>query len=113
MKTDILHKGLTTTLGALGALAVATPLLTGAAQAQSEKLDLKGLTCERFLDLDTAVQPRYVYWLDGYTQAGNEVYEVDTDWMAKPVVDVVTECKRDPGQTAADAVEKTRQANSG
>lgn len=111
---------MTETRTLLAALALAgTTALGGAFAAQaagtdakSGTMDLKGLTCQKLLDVDAELQPRVVYWLDGYTQAGNAVYQVETDWMAAPVANVVTECRNAPERMASEVVREQRESYS-
>lgn len=105
----------TRTLLAALALAGTTALGGGVAAAagtdatSAGTMDLEGLTCQKLLDVDSEMQQRIVYWLDGYTQAGNAVYQVERDWMEAPVANIVTECKRAPERTASEVVREQRQ----
>ena len=100
----------TRTLLATLILAGATVLGGGVAAAQdSGTMDLKGLTCQKLLDVDSEMQQRIVYWLDGYTQAGNAVYQVRSEWMEAPVANIVTECKRAPERMASEVVQEQRE----
>jgi hypothetical protein len=70
------------------------------ASTPAKKVKAKEMTCEEFLALGTEVQPRVVYWLEGYTQSGKaEDGEIDVDAIERPVAMVVTECHKAPKAT--------------
>lgn len=93
------------------ALAGAAGVASAEAATDSGTEDLEGLTCQKLLDVDAEMIPRYVYWLDGHTQGGEGVYQVRSKWMAAPVANVVTECERDPSRMASEVVREQRQSH--
>jgi hypothetical protein len=62
-----------------------------ASASKPGKVKAKQITCEEFLALGTDVQPRVVYWIEGYSKAGRpEAAEIDLDALERPVAMVVT-----------------------
>lgn len=78
-----------------------------ASASKPEKVKPKEMTCEDFLALGTDVQPRVVYWIEGYSKAGRpEEAEIDFEALDRPVVMAVTECQRAPKATLWEKVKK-------
>jgi acid stress chaperone HdeA len=78
-----------------------------ASASKPGKVKAKQITCEEFLALGTDVQPRVVYWIEGYSKAGRpEAAEIDLDALERPVAMVVTECQRAPKATLWEKVKK-------
>ncbi len=72
----------------------------GAAAYAASTVKPKEMTCEEFLALGTEVQPRVVYWMEGYSKSGKpEDAEIDMDALERPVAVVVTECRKAPRST--------------
>lgn len=70
-----------------------------------KKLKAKDMTCEDFLALGREVQPRVVYWIDGYTKSGRlEGEDIDVESFERPVAVVVTECKQTPKASLMDKI---------
>jgi len=95
---------------------VAVPMVVGLAAlglgsvshaAKTNKtLKAKEMTCEDFLALGDDVQPRVVYWLEGYSQSGKpEEAEIDIDAIQRPITVVVTECHKTPKATLLQKIE--------
>lgn len=91
------------------AVALAALGFTSAARAANtpEKLKAKEMTCQEFLALGTEVQPRVIYWLDGFSKSGkSEDAVVDVDTLEHPIAMVVAECHKTPKDTLLHKVEK-------
>jgi acid stress chaperone HdeA len=85
---------------AVAALAGLLALGVGSVAYAAKKVKPREMTCEEFLALGSEVQPRVVYWLEGYSKSGKlEDAEVDVDSMQRPVAMVVTECRKEPKAT--------------
>lgn len=80
-------------------------LLAGIALADAKKSPAT-YTCEELIAVDTELQPQVVYWLDGYTWAGDAVVDEDVEWVPVDVEDVIVECTKDPSQPAKAVVKK-------
>jgi acid stress chaperone HdeA len=77
------------------------------AAKKTGKLNAKELTCEEFLALGTEVQPRVVYWLEGYSKSGQlDDAEIDVDALERPVAMVVTECHKAPKASLLEKIER-------
>lgn len=96
------------TLIGASTLALATLAWGGSAQAaKSTTPNAKNMTCEQFLALGEEIQPRVVYWIDGYSKSGKlEKSEVDVRSFERPVAVVVTACKKAPKATVWETVKK-------
>jgi hypothetical protein len=94
----------------IGLVVAASALAIGAvayASKPAAKVKAKEMTCEEFLALGTDVQPRVVYWLEGFTQSGKaEDAEIDVDAIERPVAVVVTECHEAPKATLLEKLER-------
>ena len=72
----------------------------------AEKVKAKEMTCEEFLALGHEVQPRVVYWLEGYSKSGKlEDAEIDVDALERPIAMVVTECHKAPKSSLLKKIE--------
>lgn len=79
----------------------------GVAAHAAKKVNAKEMTCEEFLALGTEVQPRVVYWLEGYSKAGKpEAAEIDVDAIEQPVTMVVTDCRTAPKATVWEKIKR-------
>lgn len=96
------------TLIGASSLAVAAVACAGSAQAEeSAAPKAKDMTCEEFLALGTEIQPRVVYWMDGYSKAGKlEESEVDVRDFERPVAVIVTACQKAPKSSVKETVKK-------
>ena len=89
------------------ALAAACLLVSGVALA--DKKNPATYTCAELIEVDVEEVPQVVYWLDGYTWAGDPVYTEEVEWVAIETDTIIIECKKDPSQKAADVVKKHRK----
>jgi acid stress chaperone HdeA len=64
----------------------------------------KEMTCKQFLELGTEVQPRVVYWIDGFSRAGDVEEDADVEEFERPIAVVVTECQKAPKSTVWEIV---------
>jgi hypothetical protein len=82
-------------------------LTVGVAAHAAKKVNAKDMTCEEFLALGHEVQPRVVYWLEGYSVSGKpEAAEIDVDALERPVTMVVADCRAAPKATLWEKIKK-------
>jgi hypothetical protein len=89
------------------ALVAACLLVSGVALAGKNPATY---TCAELLEVDVDYVPQVVYWLDGYTWAGDPVYDEDVEWVPVETDTVIIDCKKDPSQKAAAVVKKHRKS---
>lgn len=78
----------------------------GSVAYAGQKVKAKEMTCEEFLTLGDEVQPRVVYWLDGYSKSGKlEDREIDVESFDRPIAMVVTECRKAPKASLVKKIE--------
>ena len=64
-------------------------------------------TCQEFLDVGDEIQPRVVYWMEGYNKAGKpEFADVGVEDFDRPIAVVVDECKKEPKASLWDKIKK-------
>lgn len=69
----------------------------------ASKLNPLKATCQDFLSLDEQYQPVAVYWTAGYSKAGKaRKGEVDEEYLERPVVALVEDCKLHPKESFYD-----------
>lgn len=74
------------------------------------------ITCAQFLDHDTELRSRLLYWVDEYVAAVDRegdvtvapVVSVTRDWFATPDQDLVTRCEANPDMLIVDAFDEVR-----
>jgi acid stress chaperone HdeA len=89
---------------AFGATLAACLLLVNAARAAEDKKPSEW-TCEDFLAVDDSIKPQVVYWMEGYSVAGkSEFAEVDVESFERPIIAVITECKKEPRASLWDKI---------
>jgi|ERR1700719_1398511 hypothetical protein len=77
-----------------------------AAQSADKTVKPETMTCAEFLVLDKDVQPRVVYWLDGYSQGGTAKTEIVVHSFDRPVTVIVEECKKTPKDNLWQKIKK-------
>jgi acid stress chaperone HdeA len=87
-------------------LSVALSAPVVAAQSADKTVRPETMTCAEFLVLDKDVQPRVVYWLDGYSQGGAAKTEIVVHSFDRPITVVVDECKKTPKETVWQKIKK-------
>jgi hypothetical protein len=86
---------------------VCAALGLGSVAHAAKKMKAKDMTCEEFLALGHEVQPRVVYWLEGYSESGKlEDAEIDVDAFERPIAMVVTECHKAPKSSLLKKIEE-------
>lgn len=92
------------------AVPLAVALVTiglGTVAHAAKKVKAREMTCQEFLELGTEVQPRVVYWLEGYSKSGKlEDAEIDVESFERPVGMIVTDCRAAPKATLWEKVKK-------
>lgn len=81
------------------AMAVAAGLMmfTATGTAMAAKKKVSEITCEEFLALGSEVQPRVVYWIEGFNRSGTpETVEIDVNGFEAPVDAVIEACQKEP-----------------
>lgn len=64
-------------------------------------------TCQDFIDVGDEIQPRVVYWMEGFKKAGKpEFADVGVEDFDRPIAVVVDECKREPKATLWEKIKK-------
>jgi hypothetical protein len=91
------------------ALIAACLLASGVALAEKGK-NPATYTCAELIEVDVEEVPQVIYWLDGYTWAGDPVYDADVEWVPVETDTIIVECKKDPTQKAADVVKQHRKS---
>lgn len=66
----------------------------------------KKMTCNEFVGLDEAIQPKVVYFIEGATNKGKpEDAMIAVDEVSSPVLWVLDECKKTPSASVWQKVE--------
>lgn len=83
----------------LGHLALSDAVLAADTPAK-KTVKPETVTCEEFLAMGEDVQPRVVYWIDGYAKSGKLVTEgVGEEAFSRPITVIVDACKKTPKET--------------
>ena len=104
-KKGLIIAGLIAGIGVLGSPSVAAQKEEKAAGAKTKTAKTvkpDTMTCEEFLVLGKEVQPKVVYWIEGYSESGTlKETGVVIEALERPITAVVEECKKSPKDTVA------------
>ena len=79
------------------AIAAGLMMLTATGPAMAAKKKVTEITCEEFLALGSDVQPRVVYWIEGFNRKGiPEEVTIDLGQFEQPVDALITSCQNEP-----------------
>lgn len=64
-------------------------------------------TCDSLVDLEFEDVPAAVYYIEGFSDSGEETDEItEEDFVSVPVEKVYTYCYKNPGETVVDVISK-------